>query len=125
VFSDDVKLCSKCKQLLPLELFHRSSKSTDGLASKCKDCSKVVKDEAKEFENRLKKYSITSAQYYDMLYSHNECCHICGIKTELHIDHCHATGKVRGLLCRGCNTGLGSFKDDKENLDKAIQYLSL
>lgn len=40
------------------------------------------------------------------------------------IDHCHKTGKIRGILCSRCNTALGGFNDDIKLLDKAINYLS-
>ncbi len=49
-------------------------------------------------------------------------CYVCG-KHELHIDHCHESGRVRGLLCNSCNLGLGNFKDDIELLLKAVEYL--
>ena len=56
-------------------------------------------------------------------------CAICGITVDpthkqLSVDHCHNSGKVRGLLCTLCNTALGSFKDDPELLQKAINYVS-
>lgn len=54
-------------------------------------------------------------------------CHICGAreagKKSLHVDHCHSTGQVRGILCDACNKGIGSFRDDTELLEKAISYL--
>jgi hypothetical protein len=54
-------------------------------------------------------------------------CKICKMKADLHnelcVDHCHKTGKVRGLLCRQCNTGLGNFRDNTELLKSAIKYL--
>ena len=42
---------------------------------------------------------------------------------KLAMDHCHATGKLRGLLCQPCNTGLGHFQDDVERMQRAIDYL--
>lgn len=53
-------------------------------------------------------------------------CHICGgvdKDRNLAIDHCHQTGKMRGLLCMGCNTALGRFKDNPDLLRKAAEYI--
>lgn len=46
-----------------------------------------------------------------------------GVDRGTHVDHCHATGKVRGLLCRGCNTALGSARDSPETLKCLARYL--
>jgi len=56
-------------------------------------------------------------------------CRICGAKGgagrhgQLHIDHCHETGRVRGVLCHGCNIALGYFRSDPNLLRAAIAYL--
>jgi hypothetical protein len=42
---------------------------------------------------------------------------------KLMVDHCHATGKVRGLLCHNCNRALGLLKDDKSTIRRALEYL--
>lgn len=51
------------------------------------------------------------------------CCEICGSTRFLTVDHSHATGKVRGVLCRRCNLGVGYFKDDVGLLKLAKKYL--
>ena len=53
-----------------------------------------------------------------------ESCMICGSLERLCIDHCHATNKVRGILCSKCNSGLGMFRDNIEYLAEAIKYLT-
>jgi hypothetical protein len=50
-------------------------------------------------------------------------CQICGDDERLGVDHCHASGRLRGLLCSRCNTGLGMFRDRPELLAEAIEYL--
>lgn len=79
--------------------------------------------------SRVKSYGITMFEYNTIIEKQGFKCAICGIhendlKNILFIDHCHVTGKVRGLLCQNCNTGLGMFKDNKEFLAKAIAYLA-
>ena len=74
-------------------------------------------------------YGITLEDYNRMLLSQNGVCAICKVaKTgtedrRLFVDHCHTTGKVRGLLCNACNTILGRSNDSVERLLSAIQYL--
>lgn len=78
-------------------------------------------------EKRFDKYGITKQDFELMLGLQNHACKICSTSfTETvrpYIDHCHNTGQVRGLLCFHCNTGLGHFKDNKEILSKAVEYL--
>lgn len=76
----------------------------------------------------MKLYGITLEQYDEMLTKQKRCCAICGVKQpelgqSLHVDHCHTTKKVRGLLCHKCNRGVGLFKDSHKTLSRAAKYL--
>lgn len=84
--------------------------------------------------NLRKNFGVEISEYDSMFLSQNGKCAICGKNEEfihhrtgkpamLAVDHCHKTGKVRGLLCKLCNTALGHFKDDISVLLKAINYL--
>jgi hypothetical protein len=81
-----------------------------------------------ERKRKLKKYGLTEEEYTVLLISQNNLCAICckdkESKRDWHVDHCHTTGKVRGILCHHCNLGLGNFKDNKGYLENAIAYLS-
>jgi hypothetical protein len=69
-------------------------------------------------------YGITLTQYETLLEKQGGGCAICGRKEKcLCVDHDHATGRVRGLLCGSCNNGLGRFKDDPKRLRRAANYL--
>lgn len=81
----------------------------------------------KNLDTSLKCLGVTFATYDSLLKSQGGRCAICGGLNDsrrLAIDHCHNTGKIRGLLCRACNTGLGSFRDDPHLMLSAIAYLS-
>lgn len=72
---------------------------------------------------RLRKYGLTTAQFDFMVAKQGGKCKICKKARKLVVDHCHDTGKVRGLLCSPCNLGLGSFKDDPDALREAASYI--
>jgi hypothetical protein len=77
----------------------------------------------------LERYGITYDQYKEMLKVQEHKCYICGTdevdsrSEKLCVDHDHATGEVRKLLCHNCNCGLGHFKDSAQFLSKALAYL--
>jgi hypothetical protein len=79
-------------------------------------------------------YGITPEDYYQMLQEQNHTCAICGVhqsdlkstatgRDVFRIDHCHNTGKVRGLLCDSCNVGLGHMKENVDFLNNMIDYI--
>jgi len=72
------------------------------------------------------RYGITISDFKNMEKQQGYVCAICKQKpkTTFHVDHCHSTGKVRGLLCSSCNMALGLLKDNKMFLSQAIDYLS-
>lgn len=79
---------------------------------------------------RLKQYGIEVSDFNELMAAQGGSCAICGESDTSKpnnfplVDHCHKTGKVRGLLCMSCNQGLGKFKDDVARLSSAISYLT-
>jgi hypothetical protein len=73
-------------------------------------------------------YGITLEDYKRMLVEQNSCCKMCDkhsslFKRCLHVDHCHKTGVIRGLLCTNCNTALGIIESEELN-ERALRYLN-
>jgi len=131
------KCCSKCGEVKPFNAFYNNKNQKDGKHVHCKQCiSAYGKQRYKDFpekalEAELKhKYGITLATYNQLLNQQQHRCALCGTDSpggngkRFHVDHNHQTGKVRGLLCGNCNTGLGQLKDSPKLLRRAIQYLN-
>lgn len=70
----------------------------------------------------LRRFRLTLDQYHSMQEQQDFCCYLCGEFLPLCIDHNHATSAVRRLLCSGCNSGLGGFKDNPDVLMRAAVY---
>lgn len=132
---DQIKTCNVCSKEKLVAEFHKDSSKKDGFCSTCKKCANK-RSSANHAANPLKAkdqnlrryYGISLADYLKMLEAQNGRCKICGTDTPggkgtFHVDHCHNSEKVRGLLCHNCNVGLGHFKDSKTLLLKATLYL--
>lgn len=138
------KWCSGCENELPILQFSKDRSSPDGYMYHCKSCRKKANDLLRYKKNRAKClykarvlyvkkcYGLSEEQYRAMQDNQKGCCTICGESllysnttdgNDMCIDHDHLTGKVRGLLCRVCNIGLGAFRDNPELLKNAALYL--
>lgn len=83
-------------------------------------------------KERQRRFGITRHEYAELFHRQNGVCAICakpetatrnGKVKALAVDHNHTTGKIRGLLCSDCNTGIGKLKDDRNVLLSAVKYL--
>lgn len=110
---------SHCPQGHPYD--EENTRYTANGQRRCKICD-YNRNREKQFQD---KYGLTVEQYEIMCLMQNNLCAICCEEPEenLHVDHDHVTGEVRGLLCNNCNNGLGRFKDNIESLENAILYL--
>jgi hypothetical protein len=77
-----------------------------------------------KFQQIKNKYGITEQEWLQLLDKQGGHCACCPATEELCVDHCHTTGKVRGLLCQHCNRALGFFRDNPEYITNALNYLN-
>lgn len=126
------KLSSECKPCNKIKSKEWAVKNKENKNEYIKKYNQKNIEQRKQTSRKyeLKRtYGISLLQYELMLKAQNNSCKICliskdSLKRDLAVDHCHKTGKIRGLLCNNCNVGIGNFKDSKELLINAIQYLS-
>jgi len=129
------KKCSRCGKEKPASEFYTSMSTVSGLSSHCKICVSVSSKDRynlnKTRETSLQRmYGITVEDYDTLLKEQSGKCAVCGSENpgrhdakNFAIDHDHDTGKIRGLLCQGCNIGIGHLDDDPERLEAAAAYL--
>ena len=109
----------------------RPSYSARGVGYRCRNLDRAQRIGRTPMYWRRFRYGLAEAQFRALLASQNDRCAICrrpiadgAGQSAVHVDHCHSTGRVRGLLCPACNTGLGRFSDDPMLLLAAIWYLT-
>ena len=126
------KRCTKCGEEKPYSEFHFEKRSSDGVVSRCKDCTRAYGKQWRQAKgnmyHRTQRYGITPAEYHEMLDEQLGRCACCGSsnpkrKAGFVVDHDHSTGLVRGLLCHSCNIGIGQLGDSISGLTNAVDYL--
>lgn len=144
-----LKMCKGCKQTKHQDNFYQETSYVRGrkyhrFRKHCKKCQ-IKSSHDNYFKNHLaykkkhndwyhnhrrkevlkKVYGLTTEQFETMKINQKGLCLICAEPPKsFHVDHDHKTGKVRGLLCRICNAGLGYFHDHVGRLASAITYLN-
>lgn len=147
-----MKTCTHCKKEKGIEMFFKDKQKKSGYSPVCKECKTqnnkkwaknnpekvtLVKDKwlsnNKEYRQIIslrshlkRKYGLTIEQYEFLVEKQNGVCAICKKEDtigRLSVDHCHKTGKIRGLLCRNCNSMLGLAKESSILLRAGIDYL--
>jgi Recombination endonuclease VII len=121
------KVCQKCGDEKPIEDFYPKSRKSQyenskaGVSHRCRPC-----DQNRRLES---KYGVTLDQYNQMFIDQKGHCAGCGrhqkdLTKKLCVDHNHASGQVRGLLCGTCNVALGMLRESKQTLSNLIDYLT-
>lgn len=93
--------------------------------------SRYYKDNTEKYKwSSIKNfYGLSKEEYLEILVDQNNSCKLCMkpfgkvLTTKLHVDHCHETNKIRGILCMPCNVALGMLGDNEEGLTRALSYV--
>lgn len=136
-----MKRCNTCGMAKPATAFTKQKQRSGNftLMFECKECATIKQTKRyqsytpeqklhKKNKFMIRKYGITIEDYTRMFNEQKECCKVCGIhQTELPkalvVDHCHATKKVRGLLCSGCNLAIGNIKENHTRAELLSLYI--
>lgn len=136
------KQCGHCKEFKELSAFSPLKGKAFGVNSWCKVCvankrkSGYTLEKARAY-HLLSTYNLTAEEYERMFAEQNGVCACCGqpekktrrknARSErvflLHVDHCHTTGRVRGLLCNACNTALGLLEENPKRIEALLHYV--
>lgn len=131
--------CAHCKSLKKPEEFNKRTPTAANrrpVQNLCRLCQKgyaaghwgnTEHRQKKKDYSRWYKYNLTKEEFAKLKTEQGGYCKLCKkpepANRELCVDHCHATGRVRGLLCLKCNSAIGQLGDDEAGLQKALQYI--
>ncbi|MET8447632.1 endonuclease VII domain-containing protein [Streptomyces sp. NPDC005209] len=113
------KHCLGCDEVKPWSEWHKNASASDGLSTRCKACRAV----AGRKRHLKRHYGLTEAERDAVVASQRGLCVICLSASAVHVDHCHKTGSVRGVLCFNCNSAIGKLGDDPDAVRRAAAYL--
>ena len=140
------KKCTVCKESKSVTEYYKDSRSKDSYSYRCRDCEKkarikyrkgsresYLKSVRKNYRKRV--YGLNEEAFKEIWLKQGGKCPVCekeltdelGTKhlpSKAVIDHCHDTGKIRGILCTMCNKGIGLLGDRRETIVKALKYLT-
>ncbi len=136
--ADRMRACSSCWEFKNIEMFSKDKSRLHGLSYVCKDChnkrgrdyhERKSSDKVATRYERL--YALSPDEILTMLIEQDYKCKTCSQFITLerknafraNVDHCHVSGRVRGLLCSDCNRALGMVKDKVDTLKNMIEYL--
>lgn len=134
---DSKKWTGPCGQVKPMFSFSQAKDANGGYKYRSR-CDQCVAEDARRYRRKSRvsyldaqfrsNYGIELIDYENLLAKQNGVCMICKqppVKGRmLSVDHCHTTSKIRGLLCHTCNGGLGMFRDSKQLIAAALEYLN-
>jgi Recombination endonuclease VII len=126
---DGQRRCPDCATVKPLEDFPRNRSGRQGRGVYCKPCHNergrraLEKVGGSRTYHLKRRYGLSAEDVDAMVEAQGGLCAVCGVRPPEHVDHDHVTGAVRGVLCSGCNQGLGNFRDSATALRRAADYV--
>lgn len=138
-----MKTCTLCKETKPVSEYWPDRRRSDGTQARCKSCRTAERrawrarnpdadrrrywaNPERERERHLvRKYGVDLGEYQRLFDAQGGRCAVCRKEQQraFDVDHDHATGAVRGLLCTSCNRMIGHGGDSPETLEAAAAYL--
>lgn len=113
------KRCPQCEIVKPHCEWERNKSSSDGWSSYCRTC----RAERNRISYFKRKYGLAPHELDALIQEQRGVCCVCLSAPAEHVDHCHETGRVRGVLCFSCNAALGQFKDRPDAIRRAAAYV--
>lgn len=125
----DLNARNYCKPCI--RVYERARRATDTEKFRAQERARLSRwrkanPEKRRAQKLRQHFGLTPEQFAEMLHVQGNACAICRKpSSDYCVDHCHSTDRVRGILCRRCNVGLGQFRDDPTRLLEAASYLEI